>query len=121
MVDLDGKAISGAIGKPCNCQNSPSRGEYVKGYEFAVVSESEGPGKKGRISFDSYCKGCTLPLRGRGCFIRSDLKLIYDRYGLVNVSQCEKIKKMISLKPTIGGCQCTYEKWDPVFVLAIIH
>ena len=127
MIDLDGKAISGAVGKPCNCSLSPPRGDFVKGYEFAILSRPVEE-KKILISFDSVCKGCTHPRRGRGFLIRHGFdmeKVIVDKYGVVNISQTEEIKDMISVKglpPSfIGSCQCTYDQWEPVFTLAVIH
>lgn len=127
VIDLDGRAITMAIGRPCNCPRAPKEGDYVKGYEFAVLS-TPAEQKKRMISFDSVCKNCTLPKRGRGFFIRHGFdmeKVIIDKYGLVNISQIEEIKDMISVKGIslgfIGDCKCTYDRWDPVFTLVILH
>lgn len=116
MLDLDGRTITKAIGKPCNCEKSPQLGDFVKGFYFAVLSGIYDRSSPKMISFFGKCKICKSEIYANGDKLSQSCDIPTDSYGIVDIIDMEKVIRYISP----DKCKCK-EIWKPVFYVAILH
>jgi|DEB0MinimDraft_10_1074344.scaffolds.fasta_scaffold84074_2 hypothetical protein len=124
IIDLDGVTISNCIGKICDCKKSPGRGEYMKGFLFAVITKDYiREDLTNIISFYSICKNCSNDRYGKiEDIVCPDVKEV-DLNGVVNsrFSLKDYVKYKRSISFLKGKCQCEYSHWDPHILKGVIH